>query len=121
MQDLAALHFSGRYALDIDIMGKDRKNVQASGCLYTITLLGCTSLTPVSYNLLQAFCIAYAIKITQINLSDDSELLTMAPCTSNLHLQMLDRPSTLALKVWCWYLKAAGTYMSLFATICMQI
>ena len=42
---------------------------------------------------------SYAIKITQINLSDNSKLLTMALCTSNCHLQMSGRPSTVALKV----------------------
>ena len=41
------------------------------------------------------------IQISQINLSDNSKLLTVPPCTSNCHLQMSGRPSTLALKVWC--------------------
>ena len=47
--------------------------------------------------------ILYSLRnqISQINLSDDSKLLTVAPCTSNCHLQMSGRPSTLALKVWC--------------------
>ena len=40
-------------------------------------------------------------QISQINLSDNSNLLTVPPCTSNCHLQMSGRPSTLALKVWC--------------------
>ena len=47
--------------------------------------------------------ILYSLRnqISQMNLSDDSKLLTVAPCTSNCHLQMSGRPSTLALKVWC--------------------
>ena len=57
----------------------------------------------------------------QINLSDDSKLLTMALCTSNCHLQMSGRPSTVALKVWCWYVKATGNYKISCATVCMQI
>ena len=30
------------------------------------------------------------------------------------------RPSTLALKVWCWYAKAIGNYKISCGTVCMQ-
>ena len=68
-------------------------------------------------------CILYSLRnqILQINSSDDSKLLTTAPCTSDYHLQLSGRPSKLAVKVWCLYLKATGNHMILSATFCMQI
>ena len=41
--------------------------------------------------------------------------------TSSYRLHLPGRPSTHALKVCCWYLKATSSFMMLCATVCMQL
>ena len=91
------------------------------GTLVHLLTVGCKTLTPALWGPFAGILYSCAIKTTQIILSDDSKLLTMILGCQIAIYRMSGRPSTLALKVWCWYVKVTGKYKILYATVCMQI